>query len=240
MTNAIELTRWHNSDWHKIFYTIKYKIIIEPKSKTMQIMKSLKSFALAGTVVLFYACGSSDKNEDKSEAQITDPEDTVQNEVETTDETEYVEATAEMTATSGSGVTGKATFTDLGDGTVTFKLMVENVSAGAHAVHIHEKGDCSASDGTSAGGHWNPTNTKHGKRAVDMEYHKGDIDNMEVGEDGKGVMEMTIEGWSIGGSDTTNILNKAVIIHEGADDFTSQPSGAAGARIACGVIKSVE
>lgn len=203
-------------------------------------MKSLKTLALAGTVALLYACGPADKKGETSEAQITDPEDTVQNEVVTAEETDYVEAMAEMKATSGSKVTGKATFTDLGDGTVTFKLMVENVPAGAHAVHLHEKGDCSAADGTSAGGHWNPMNTKHGKRAVDMEYHKGDIDNMEVGEDGKGVMEMTIEGWSIGGSDTTNILDKAVIIHAGADDFTSQPSGAAGARIACGVIKLVE
>lgn len=203
-------------------------------------MKSLKPLVFAGVVMLLYACGPADKKEETSEAQITDPEDTVQNEVKTTDETEFVEAMADIKSASGSKVTGKATFTDLGDGTVTFKLTVDNLSPGAHAVHLHEKGDCSAADATSAGGHWNPTNTKHGKRAVDMEYHKGDIDNMEVGEDGKGVLEMTIEGWSIGGPDSTNILNKAVIIHAGADDFTSQPSGAAGARVACGVIKMLE
>ena len=77
----------------------------------------------------------------------------------------------------------------------------------------------------------------HGKRGDGTSYHKGDVGNMNVGQDGKGTMTLTVDGWSIGGADSTNVLNKSVIIHEKADDFTSQPSGNAGARVSCGVIK---
>ena len=73
-----------------------------------------------------------------------------------------------------------------------------------HAVHLHENGDCSAEDGSSAGGHWNPTMKPHGKRGDGTSFHKGDIGNMTVGNDGKGTMSMTVDGWSIGGADSTN------------------------------------
>lgn len=203
-------------------------------------MKVVKTLFVAAAVVLMYACGPAQKDsEDKTEAEITDVEEGVENENETMDsETDYAEAMAQISSASGSEVSGEATFTDLGDGTVTFKLTIENATPGPHAVHLHQNGDCSAADATSAGGHWNPAEVEHGKRAVDMKFHSGDIDNLEVGEDGKGVLEMTIEGWSVGGADSTNVINKAVIIHAGADDFESQPSGAAGARVACGVIQA--
>lgn len=145
-------------------------------------------------------------------------------------------AKAVMEPASGSNVTGEANFTDEGNGKVRFELMVENLTPGEHAVHIHEKGDCSAEDASSAGGHWNPTMKPHGKRGEGA-YHKGDIGNMTVGEDGKGTMNVTVDGWSIGGPDSTNVVGKSVIVHEKADDFTSQPAGNAGARISCGVIK---
>lgn len=198
-------------------------------------MKMFRTMMLAGAVAMMYACGSAEK---KTEAEVTEPDEEVVNEVQDeTAEGAIVEAEALLSSASGSEVSGTATFTDLGDGTVTFKIAIENATPGAHAIHLHQNGDCSADDATSAGGHWNPAAMDHGKRAVDMQFHAGDIDNVEVGEDGKGVMEMTIEGWSIGGPDSTNIINKAVIIHAGADDFESQPSGAAGARVACGVIQ---
>ncbi|ELR70440.1 Copper/zinc superoxide dismutase [Fulvivirga imtechensis AK7] len=169
------------------------------------------------------------------------------NETETTETTEEVKASkeqmtarAQLSSASGSGATGEATFTDLGEGEVTLKLTIENATPGEHAVHLHENGDCSAPDASSAGGHWNPAGVEHGKRPVDMQFHAGDIDNLVVGEDGKGELTMTVAGWSIGGSDSTNIINKAVIVHAEADDFESQPSGAAGKRIACGVIKKTE
>lgn len=198
-------------------------------------MKMLKTMFLVGTVALFYACGTGQKTESEGTE-----EDTTATEMEATETEEPVsemkQASAELSAANDSGLSGRATFTDLGDGKIQVKVTLANVEPGTHAVHIHEKGDCSAPDATSAGGHWNPGNTKHGHRGVDAEFHAGDIDNIEVGEDGTGNLEMTVEGWSIGGADETNILNHAVIVHAGADDFTSQPSGAAGARIGCGVI----
>ncbi len=145
-------------------------------------------------------------------------------------------ARAVMEAASGSNVTGEAIFTDEGNSRVQFELTVNNLTPGEHAVHLHEKGDCSAEDASSAGGHWNPTMKPHGKRG-DGPCHKGDVGNMAVGNDGKGVMRVTVEGWTIGGPDSTNVLGKAVIVHEKADDFTTQPTGNAGGRLSCGVIK---
>jgi Cu-Zn family superoxide dismutase len=157
------------------------------------------------------------------------------NETEAREENATAKAT--MEAASGSKVTGEVTFTEA-DGGVRFELAVDNLTPGEHAVHLHEKGDCSAEDASSAGGHWNPTMKPHGKRDNGHAFHKGDIGNMNVGADGKGTMELTVQGWSIGGADSTNVIGKSVIIHEKADDFTSQPSGNAGARVSCGVIKS--
>ncbi|HYX08346.1 MAG TPA: superoxide dismutase family protein [Bacteroidales bacterium] len=148
---------------------------------------------------------------------------------------EYPTAEAILSPASGSSVNGKVTFTQVGD-SVMIVLDATGLAPGKHAFHLHEKGDCSASDATSAGGHWNPTNMPHGKRGQGQ-FHKGDIDNIVAGTDSTSHFEMKVSGWTIGGSDTTNILGKAVILHAGADDFTSQPSGAAGARVACGVIE---
>ena len=135
---------------------------------------------------------------------------------------------------SGSNLTGTATFTQNGE-TITLMVEIQNVSPGLHAVHIHEKGDCSAPDGTSAGGHWNPTNVAHGKWGVG-EFHLGDIGNITVGEDGTGKIELTTNLWEMGTGSDLDIVGTGIIVHAGADDFTSQPSGAAGARIGCGAI----
>lgn len=144
-------------------------------------------------------------------------------------------AVAVISPASGSNVQGKATFREVGD-EVKVKLHLKNLEPGKHAFHLHNKGDCSASDATSAGGHWNPTNEEHGKRGQG-EFHKGDIANVVANSNGKVDFTMKVDGWNVGGTKKSNILGQAVIIHAGADDFTSQPSGAAGARVACGVIQ---
>lgn len=179
------------------------------------------------TMSLFLsACGSGSNQGDESQ------EDTQEQESEENKRS----ATATMEPASGSNVSGEVNFTEE-NGTILFELSVENLTPGEHAVHLHEKGDCSAEDATSAGGHWNPTMKPHGKRGDGNAFHKGDIDNMTVGEDGKGTLSLSVKGWSIGGPDSTNIVGKSVIIHAKADDFTSQPSGNAGDRHSCGVIK---
>ena len=148
------------------------------------------------------------------------------------------QAIAVINSASGSALTGMATFTQTGE-TVMFHIEIKNVSPGLHAVHIHEKGDCSAPDGKSAGGHWNPTNVAHGKWG-EGEFHLGDIGNIDVGEDGIGVTELSTELWEIGTGSIYDIVGKGLIVHADADDFVSQPSGNAGARIGCGVIELVE
>jgi len=138
---------------------------------------------------------------------------------------------------SNSTVIGSATFTEK-DGKVTFVAKMAGLTPGVHAIHIHEKSDCSSADGSSAGGHWNPTFKKHGKWGV-AEYHKGDIGNFIADAKGNGTITLTTDEWCIGCEDETkNILGKGLIVHQGTDDFTTQPTGDAGGRVACaGIIK---
>jgi len=187
------------------------------------------AFLAVAFVLFLSACNSGNKQNDEGQSGASDQQQ------EEKDDKATAKATLE--AASGSQVKGEAKFTTDGEGTVRFELTAENLTPGEHAVHLHEKGDCSAADASSAGGHWNPTMKPHGKRGSGTAFHKGDIGNMTVGNDGKGTLNLTIEGWSIGGADSTNVVGKSVIIHEKADDFTSQPSGNAGGRISCGVIK---
>ena len=103
------------------------------------------------------------------------------------------------------------------------------------AVHIHEHGDC-GDQGNMSHGHWNPTNQQHGKWGS-ASFHSGDIGNVDLDKDGKGSLTMETDLWTIGGDSLKNILGKALIVHGGVDDYTSQPSGNAGSRIGCGVIQ---
>jgi len=136
---------------------------------------------------------------------------------------------------SNSKVTGTASFTEK-NGKVTFVAKIAGLQPGVHAIHIHEKSDCSAADGSSAGGHWNPTFKKHGKWG-EGEYHKGDIGNFTADEKGNGTITLSTDEWCIGCGDATkDIIGKGLIVHQGADDFTTQPSGNAGARVACSAI----
>lgn len=148
------------------------------------------------------------------------------------------QAKAVIGASNDSGISGEAVFTQ-NDDQITVLIEIYDVSPGLHAVHIHEFGDCSAPDGKSAGGHWNPTDSAHGKWGSE-EFHLGDIGNITVGEDGMGSISLTTNLWEIGTGSDVDVVGKSIIVHAGADDFVSQPSGDAGARIGCGVIELVE
>jgi Cu-Zn family superoxide dismutase len=131
-------------------------------------------------------------------------------------------------------VNGMAIFSDDGS-EISLQLDLYKAPAGSLAAHIHEFGDCSAPDGSSAGGHWNPEGMDHGKWG-DAPFHLGDLGNIEVDESGFGSITMTTDRWSLGTGEANDIAGHAIIVHEAADDFTTQPTGAAGGRIACGVI----
>ena len=149
-------------------------------------------------------------------------------------------ATALITEKSGSNISGKAVFTEKA-GNVKINISITGGGEGPVAAHIHVIGDCSSDDGKSAGGHWNPTNEDHGKWGK-AAFHSGDLGNIVIDRLGTGTLSLidTYGRWSIGGPLETNILGKAIIIHLSEDDMRTQPTGAAGARIGCGVIRETD
>ena len=143
-------------------------------------------------------------------------------------------AVAELESRSGSTVTGKVTFTQQ-DGKVSMKVVVNGLTPGNHAIHLHDKGDCSAPDATSAGGHWNPSSEDHGKWAH-APFHHGDIGNLVADAEGKAELKVESELWTLGDGKPSDVVGHAVIVHAKEDDFTTQPTGNAGGRVACGEI----
>lgn len=143
-------------------------------------------------------------------------------------------ARAALEARSGSSLSGEGVFTREGE-EVVLTLLVSGVSPGTHAVHLHDKGDCSAADASSAGGHWNPTSEAHGQWGH-APHHLGDVGNLEVGEDGTGRLVFRASAWEVGTGGAHDIVGHALVVHEKVDDFTTQPTGAAGGRIGCGVV----
>jgi len=142
------------------------------------------------------------------------------------------DAVAVLIPTEGSEARGVVTFTQTEAG-VNVVADLTGLEPGGHGFHIHEFGDCSASDGTSAGGHFNPEGTAHGAPS-DSVRHIGDLGNVVADEAGNAHYEMTDDHLSFAGPHS--IIGRAVIVHAGEDDLTTQPTGAAGPRAACGVI----
>lgn len=138
-----------------------------------------------------------------------------------------------LQAKSGSKLAGKATFAEV-EGGVRVSMMVEGISPGEHGTHVHEKGDCSAPDAASAGGHFNPGGHEHALPGKDQR-HLGDLGNITIGKDGKGTHEITVTGANLKPGDPNSFAGKALIVHAKKDDG-GQPVGNAGGRVGCGVI----
>ncbi len=159
---------------------------------------------------------------------------TQQDDLEETQEPRQI--VVQLEPKSGSDVSGTVTFTEE-NGEVMMRAEISGLTEGKHAIHLHENADCSAEDGSSAGGHWNPTFEDHGEWGNVDGYHRGDIGNFDANADGNATVEFSTDQWCIGCDDEKkNILGQGVIVHDGVDDYTSQPSGAAGTRIACAEI----
>jgi len=135
---------------------------------------------------------------------------------------------------SGTQVTGTATFTQEGD-KVQVVVNAKSLSPGKHGIHVHEKGDCSASDASSAGGHFAHGSEQHAG-PTDAGHHDGDLGNLEADSDGNATWTITTDSLSIGKGDK-DIIGKSIVIHGDPDDLKTQPSGNSGGRIACGVIE---
>jgi superoxide dismutase, Cu-Zn family len=141
---------------------------------------------------------------------------------------------APMEAKSGSKLSGKAMLTET-EGGVHVVLTLEGVEPGEHGAHVHEKGDCSAADGASAGGHFNPQSKDHGLPGAEKR-HLGDLGNITIGKDGKGTLDITAPGANLKATDAASFVGRAIIVHAKKDDG-GQPTGNAGGRIGCAVIK---
>jgi len=145
-------------------------------------------------------------------------------------------AEATLEPRSGSAVTGTVSFQSVGQ-----KLRVEarvgGLTPGAHGFHVHEAGDCSAPDASSAKGHFNPAGRPHGRHG-DIERHAGDMPNLVADSSGKATLSVEVDMMSLT-EGPGGILKRSVVIHADPDDYKSQPAGNSGKRVACGVIRSI-
>ena len=145
-------------------------------------------------------------------------------------------AEAIMKPTQGNTTNGVVSFSQQDD-KVLVNARIQGLSPGPHGFHIHEKGDCSAPDATSAGGHFNPAGTKHGSPSG-AEHHGGDFGNLMADATGTATLAITIPASQItlSKSGANSIIGKGLIVHADPDDFATQPTGNSGKRLACGVI----
>ncbi|MFA4970445.1 MAG: superoxide dismutase family protein [Sulfuritalea sp.] len=145
-------------------------------------------------------------------------------------------ASATLEPRSGSKVSGTINFEAVGQ-----KLRIEGriagLTPGPHGFHVHEAGDCSAPDASSAKGHFNPAAKAHGHHAS-ADRHAGDMPNLVADSYGNATVSGEVTLLSLG-SDANSILNRSVVIHADPDDYKSQPAGNSGKRVACGTIRAV-
>lgn len=184
---------------------------------------SILATALLAVTFLFSAC-QMQENKETEQTKSTTNKAMTQPKIE--------KAVCVLHPTAGNDVQGTVTFTQQANG-IHIQANLSGLSEGKHGFHIHQYGDCSAADGTSAGGHFNPENTKHGG-PNDKIRHVGDLGNIVADADGNATLSMTDTVISFHGKHS--IIGRGIIVHAGEDDLTSQPTGAAGARVACGVI----
>jgi len=186
--------------------------------------------ALSSAII---SCGGSTSTENKNDTAST----SMSTDTTTTTASPATHAEAMISGTkSDTAVDGRATFdADSGKVKMMLDLSVPKMANKTVAVHIHEHPDC-GDNGNASHGHWNPTHTKHGKWGSDS-FHLGDIGNVKLDAQGKGTMELSTNLWTLGSDTTSSVLNRAIIVHSGVDDYKTQPTGNAGSRIGCGVIK---
>lgn len=150
-----------------------------------------------------------------------------------TSETSALKAMASLNPTQGNQAQGTVTFT-VQDKGVRVVAHIIGLTPGDHGFHIHEKGDCSAADGSSAGEHFNPTGAPHGG-PDSAQHHVGDLGNITADSSGMATLDRVFSYLRLEGEDS--IVGRAIMVHSGRDDLTSQPSGDSGTRVACGVIQ---
>jgi Cu-Zn family superoxide dismutase len=144
-------------------------------------------------------------------------------------------AVAQLQPTQGSKVSGSLQFTSQADGSVRVQGSVQGLAPNSeHGFHIHEKGDCSSPDGLSAGGHFNPTGQAHG-RYDSAAHHTGDLPSLRSNAQGMASIDFVSRGLALD-QGPNSVVGRGLIVHKDPDDYTTQPTGNSGARLACAVI----
>ena len=136
-------------------------------------------------------------------------------------------AVADIQPTRGNTVEGTVSFATRGD-QLAVRVKLSGLKPGEHGFHVHEKGDCSAPDATSAGGHWNPGAQPHGPQSGP--HHAGDMPALNADAAGRVDALLTLPG------PVDGYVGKAVVVHADPDDYKTQPTGNSGGRVGCGVI----
>lgn len=194
------------------------------------------TFAMT-TLLAVVACGGGGDGHDAASAEPAPAPPAAPPAMDSHDDMAGGGAHAVLKAQEGLGISGEVTFTPDAGGVHIAATLSGAAGAGEHGFHIHETGDCSAADFTSAGGHFNPSGAVHGG-PDDAEHHAGDLGNISIAADGSGELHTVSSMLSLDPASPNSVLGKAVIVHEKADDLESQPTGDAGGRIACGVIEA--
>lgn len=183
-------------------------------------MKIFKSFSLSILAGLFIFAGCQQSGDQNMKQEKQQPK------------TNFTKAVAHVHSGDDRKPIGTVTFEKVQEG-VKVHAEISGLEEGKHGFHIHQYGDCTAKDLTSAGGHYNPHGKEHGA-PTDPVRHVGDMGNLAVSAEGNATLDYVDQFIELNGPNS--IIGRGIIIHGGADDFTSQPSGAAGPRVACGVI----
>jgi len=193
-------------------------------------MKANLGLAIAGTLLLA-AC-----SREQPEGAPREPEPTTAAPAEKTAPAEAAnEAVARVAPTQGNTVTGSVALASSPEG-VRITGAIQGLKPNAEfGFHVHEKGDCSAPDGSSAGGHFNPAQAQHGSPTSGA-HHAGDMVNIRSNGEGVAQVDTTAAGTTLHGEPNTDVMGKAIVVHESPDDYATQPSGNSGKRVACGVI----
>ncbi len=199
-------------------------------------MNRLKWLALMLLPMGLVACGGGQTEEVAQEPAAPEPAPVAVEPGGSTGETG--QAIARLVGAAGTEIRGEVAFEPAPGGGVHISAFVSGLEgAGEHGFHIHETGDCSSPDFKSAGGHFNPVGTIHGG-PDDEERHAGDLGNISIGDNGSGELHAITTLLSLDPNEANSVIGKGVILHAGTDDLESQPTGAAGGRIACGVVEA--
>jgi Cu-Zn family superoxide dismutase len=148
---------------------------------------------------------------------------------------EVTAAVAEMSPTEGNDVRGTVRFTQQAESVLVNVDLTGLEPGSVHGFHVHEHGDCSAPDASSAGGHYDPTGVEHGL-PPETPRHAGDMGNIQADEQGEVHTQLEFDIFSVSREDPPPVLGRGVIVHAREDDG-SQPAGNAGPRLSCGVIE---